>query len=152
MKNLVAYFSASGVTQKAALDLAKVKDADLYEIEPVKKYTSEDLDWTNKNSRSSIEMKNKSSRPEIIKKDLDVDLYDTVYVGFPIWWYTAPTIINTFLETYNFKNKKIVLFATSGGSRFCDALKDLKVSVDSSNEIVEGKILNYYSTIELKNL
>ncbi|MBP5444822.1 MAG: flavodoxin [Acholeplasmatales bacterium] len=152
MKSLVAYFSASGVTKKAALDLAKAKDADLFEIEPVKKYTSEDLDWTNKSSRSSIEMNDKSSRPEIIRKDLDVDLYDTIYVGFPIWWYTAPTIINTFLETYNFKNKKIVLFATSGGSRFCDSLKDLKVSVDSSNEIVEGKILNYYSTIELKNL
>ena len=152
MKSLVAYFSASGVTKKAALDLAKAKDADLFEIEPVKKYTSEDLDWTNKSSRSSIEMNDKSSRPEIIRKDLDVDLYDTIYVGFPIWWYTAPTIINTFLETYNFKNKKIVLFATSGGSRFCDSLKDLKVSVDSSNEIVEGKILNYYSKIELKNL
>ena len=152
MKNLVAYFSASGVTKKVAIDLAKAKDADLFEIEPVEKYTSEDLDWTNKNSRSTIELKNKSFRPEIVKKELDVDLYDTIYVGFPIWWYTAPTIINTFLEAYPFKNKKIVLFATSGGSRFCNSLKDLKVSLDSSNEIVEGKILNYYSTTELKSL
>ena len=88
----------------------------------------------------------------MIKKDLDADLYDTIYVGFPIWWYTAPTIVNTFLETYNFKNKKIVLFATSGGSRFCNSLKDLKNSVDESSEIVEGKILNYYSFEELKRL
>ena len=152
MKNLVAYFSASGVTKKVALDLAKAKDADLFEIEPKEKYTSEDLDWTNKNSRSTIEMKNKSFRPEIVKKDLNIDLYDTIYVGFPIWWYTAPTIVNTFLETYNFKNKKIVLFATSGGSRFCNSLKDLKNSVDESSEIVEGKILNYYSFEELKRL
>ena len=152
MKNLVAYFSASGVTKKAALDLAKAKDADLFEIEPKEKYTSEDLDWTNKNSRSTIEMNNKSFRPEIVKKDLNIDLYDTIYVGFPIWWYTAPTIINTFLEAYPFKNKKIVLFATSGGSRFCNSLKDLKTSVDPGNEVVEGKILNYYSTAELKSM
>ena len=152
MKNLVAYFSASGVTKKVANDLAKAKDADLFEIEPEEKYTSEDLDWTNKNSRSTIEMNNKTLRPEMVKKDLDVDLYDTIYVGFPIWWYTAPTIVNTFLEAYPFKNKKIVLFATSGGSRFCNSLKDLKASVDPSNEVVEGKILNYYSTAELKSL
>ena len=152
MKSLVAYFSASGVTKKVAIDLAKAKDADLFEIEPKEKYTSEDLDWTNKNSRSTIEMKNKSFRPEMIKKDLDVDLYDTIYVGFPIWWYTAPTIVNTFLEAYPFRNKKIVLFATSGGSRLSNSLKDLKESVDPSCEIVEGKILNYYSSIELKSL
>ena len=152
MKSLVAYFSASGVTKKAALELAKAKDADLFEIEPVKKYTSEDLDWTNKNSRSTIEMKNKSFRPEIVEKELNIDLYDTIYVGFPIWWYTAPTIVNTFLETYKFKNAKIILFATSGGSRFCNSLNDLKKSIDSSCEIVEGKILNYYSFEELKSL
>ena len=152
MKNLVAYFSASGVTKKVANDLAKAKDADLYEIEPVEKYTRADLEWHDKNSRSTIEMKNKSFRPKMVKKDLDVDLYDTIYVGFPIWWYTAPTIVNTFLEAYPFKNKKIVLFATSGGSRFCNSLKDLKASLDPSNEVVEGKILNYYSAAELKSL
>ena len=152
MKSLVAYFSASGVTKKAATDLAKAKDADLFEIEPKEKYSDEDLNWGNKQSRSSIEMNNKSFRPEIINKELDIDKYDTIYVGFPIWWYTAPTIINTFLETYKFKNAKIILFATSGGSRFCNSLKDLKPSVDSSCEIVEGKILNYYSSVELKNL
>ena len=152
MKKLVAYFSASGVTKKVAIELAKAKDADLFEIEPTVKYTNEDLDWTNKNSRSTVEMKNKSIRPEIVVKDLDVSLYDTIYVGFPIWWYTAPTIINTFLETYKFKNAKIVLFATSGGSRFCNSLKDLSSSVDSSCEIVEGKILNYYSFEELKSI
>ena len=97
-------------------------------------------------------MNNKSFRPEIVKKDLNIDLYDTIYVGFPIWWYTAPTIINTFLEAYPFKNKKIVLFATSGGSRLSNSLKDLKGSVDPSCEIVEGKILNYYSSAELKSL
>ena len=152
MKELVAYFSASGVTKKVANDLAKAKGADLFEIEPTTLYTKDDLNWHDKNSRSSVEMNNKSIRPEIVKKELDMSLYSTIYIGFPIWWYTAPTIVNTFLESYDFKNKKIVLFATSGGSRFCNSLKDLKKSVDDSTEIVEGKILNYYSTDELKRL
>lgn len=152
MKKLVAYFSASGITKKVAMDLAKAKDADLFEIEPKEKYSKDDLNWSNKQSRSSIEMNNKSFRPEIVIKDFDVSLYDTIYVGFPIWWYTAPTIVNTFLETYKFKNAKIILFATSGGSRFCNSLNDLKKSIDSSCEIVEGKILNYYSFEELKSL
>ena len=152
MKELVAYFSASGVTKKVANDLAKAKGADLFEIEPTTLYTKDDLNWHDKNSRSSIEMNNKSIRPEIVKKGLDMSLYSTIYIGFPIWWYTAPTIVNTFLESYDFKNKKVVLFATSGGSRFCNSLNDLKKSVDDSTEIVEGKILNYYSTDELKRL
>ena len=152
MKALVAYFSASGTTKKVAIDLANAKNADIFEIEPVKKYSKDDLDWHDKFSRSSVEMNNKSFRPEIIKKDLDINLYDTLYLGFPIWWYSAPTIINTFLETYKFKNTKIILFATSGGSRFCNALADLKKSIDSSCDVIEGKILNYYSQVELKNL
>ena len=115
-KKLVAYFSASGVTAKAAGKLAKAADADLFEIKPVQPYTRADLDWMNKKSRSSVEMSNPDSRPEIGNKIPDMGQYDTVFVGFPIWWYVAPTIINTFLESYDFTGKKIATFATSGGS------------------------------------
>ena len=115
-KKLVAYFSASGVTAKAAGKLAKAADADLFEIKPVQPYTRADLDWMNKKSRSSIEMADKSSRPEIAEKVSNMADYDVIFVGFPIWWYVAPTIINTFLEQYDLSGKKIVLFATSGGS------------------------------------
>lgn len=149
MKKLVAYFSATGTTKRAALDLAKAINADLYEIEPKEKYTSADLDWTNKNSRSSLEMKDKSSRPELSNTDAHIEDYDVIYVGYPVWWYTAPTIINSFLESYDFSNKKIVLFITSGGSSFGSAVNDLKVSVSSNCEIVEGKKLNRYSKDDL---
>ena len=115
-KKLVAYFSASGVTAKLAKALAEAAGADLFEIQPAVPYTSADLDWMNKKSRSSVEMSNPDSRPEIKNKVPDMGQYDTVFVGFPIWWYVAPTIINTFLESYDFSGKKIVAFATSGGS------------------------------------
>lgn len=115
-KKLVAYFSASGVTEKMAKTLAEVTGADLFEIQPVVPYTTADLDWMNKKSRSSVEMSNPDSRPEIGNKIPDMGQYDTVFVGFPIWWYVAPTIINTFLESYDFTGKKIATFATSGGS------------------------------------
>ncbi len=150
MKSLVAFFSASGVTAKVASRLAQVADADLYEIKPVKKYTSADLNWQDSKSRSSVEMKDKSSRPEIIVGDVDLSGYDTVYLGFPIWWYVAPTIINTFLESYDFSGKKVVLFATSGGSRFGNTLRELKKSVADSCELVEGKILNHATQDELE--
>ncbi len=114
-KTLVAYFSASGVTKKAAEMVASAADADLYEIAPKVPYTRADLDWMNKKSRSSIEMGDKSIRPEMADSDLDVSGYDKILIGFPIWWYVAPTIINTFLEAHDFSGKKIVLFATSGG-------------------------------------
>ena len=149
MKKLVAYFSATGTTKKAAADLAKAIGADLYEIEPKAKYTSADLDWTNKNSRSTLEMKDKSSRPELSNTDAHIEDYDVVYVGYPVWWYTAPTIINSFLEAYDFSNKKVVLFITSGGSSFGSAVNDLKPSVPSSCEITEGKKLNRYTNEDL---
>ena len=115
-KKLVAYFSASGVTEKMAKTLAEVTGADLFEIQPAVPYTTADLDWMNKKSRSSVEMSNPDSRPEIGNKIPDMGQYDTVFVGFPIWWYVAPTIINTFLESCDFTGKKIATFATSGGS------------------------------------
>lgn len=141
MKKLVAFFSASGVTASVAEKLSKAAEADLYEIKPTVKYTKADLNWMDKKSRSSIEMSNKSMRPDIIKGDVDVSGYDTVYLGFPIWWYVAPTVINTFLEAYDFSGKKIVVFATSGGSGFGNTVAELKPSAPDA-VFVEGKLLN----------
>lgn len=115
-KTLVAYFSASGVTAKLAKRIADETGADLFEIKPAVPYTSADLDWMNKRSRSSVEMANPDSRPEIAEKVSNMEQYDTVFVGFPIWWYVAPTIIDTFLESYDFSGKTVIPFATSGGS------------------------------------
>jgi len=140
-KTLVAYFSATGTTAAAAKKLAEAAGADLYEIKPAVPYTKEDLNWMNKKSRSSVEMNDKSSRPELADKNAAISGYDLVLVGFPIWWYVAPTIINTFLESYDFMGKKIVLFATSGGSGFGRAVEFLKGSCPGA-EIAEGKILN----------
>ena len=141
MRKLVAYFSASGTTAKVAARLVSVAGADIYEIKPEVKYTKLDLNWMDKNSRSSVEMNDKAFRPAIITGDVDVSGYDTVYLGFPIWWYVAPTVINSFLEAYDFTGKKIVLFATSGGSKFGNTLSELQPSAPSAT-IVEGKILN----------
>ncbi len=141
-KNLVAYFSASGTTARVAKEMANASGADLYEIKPAQPYTSADLDWMNKKSRSSVEMSDPNSRPELADKDADIEAYDTIFVGFPIWWYVAPTIINSFLEAYDFSGKKIVLFATSGGSRFGKAVEGLKASVAADTVIVEGKLFN----------
>lgn len=141
-KVLVAYFSASNVTAKAAAKVAEIAGADLFEIKPAVPYTKADLNWMDKKSRSSIEMNDKSSRPEVAEKLENMADYDVVLLGFPIWWYVAPTIINTFLEQYDFSNKKIVLFATSGGSGFGKTVDGLKVSVDPSCTITEGAILN----------
>ena len=150
-KVLVAYFSASGVTRKAAEKLAAAAGGDLFEIEPEIPYTSADLDWMDKKSRSSIEMSDKSSRPAIVKKSLDLSEYDSIFVGFPIWWYVAPTIINTFLESCDFSGKKIILFATSGGSGFGNTVRELQVSAPGA-QIVEGKILNKASEKDLQEL
>ena len=136
-KKLVAYFSASGVTAKVAKTLASAIDADLHEILPVQKYTSADLDWTNKKSRSSVEMNDKSFRPAIANQIENMEQYDVVYVGFPIWWYVAPTIINTFLESYNLEGKVIVPFATSGSSGMGGTNADLKDSCKGA-ELKEG--------------
>lgn len=140
-KKLVAFFSASGVTAQAARSLADAAEANLYEIKPAVPYTNADLDWMNKNSRSSIEMNDKASRPAIADTDAHVADYDVVFVGFPIWWYIAPTIINTFLERYDFSGKKIVLFATSGGSGFGKTVSNLQPSAPNA-KIIEGKLLN----------
>lgn len=140
-KRLVAYFSASGVTKKVAEMVAGAADCDLYEITPKVPYTTADLNWMDKKSRSSVEMSDKTIRPEIAGADLDVSAYDEILIGFPIWWYVAPTIINTFLESHDFTGKKIILFATSGGSGFGNAVKELQPSAPGA-EIVEGKLLN----------
>lgn len=140
-RKLVAYFSASGITKRAAEELTKIMDADLYKIEPLVPYMKEDLDWTNPQSRSSLEMKNSESRPAISTHVEDISNYDVVYIGFPIWWYVAPTIINTFLESYDFDGKTVVLFATSGGSGFGNTVKALQDSVGKSVRILESKVL-----------
>ena len=140
-KKLVAYFSASGTTRKIAEIIAQVAEADLYEIMPKQPYSKADLNWMDKKSRSSVEMSDKKFRPEISNTDVQVEKYDEIILGFPIWWYVAPTIINTFLEKYDFSGKKIVLFATSGGSGFGNTVSELKPSATDA-EIVEGKVLN----------
>ncbi len=147
-KTLVAYFSASGTTAGVAKDLASSIGADLYEIRPAVPYTQSDLNWMDKKSRSSMEMTNKSSRPALADTDANIGAYDTILLGFPIWWYVAPTIINTFLESYDFSGKKIVLFATSGGSGFGKAVEGLKPSVSANTEIIAGRVLNSASEIK----
>ena len=127
-KKLVAYFSASGVTARLAKTLASAVGADLHEIMPKEKYTSADLDWTNKKSRSSVEMNDKNFRPAIANKAENMAQYDIIYIGFPIWWYVAPTIINTFLESYDLSGKIIIPFATSGGSRMGNTNAELEPS------------------------
>ena len=139
-KKLVTYFSASGVTKAVAEKLAQAVSADIYEIAPKVLYTAADLDWRDKTSRSTVEMNDLSYRPEMAEGDVDISAYDTVYVGFPIWWYIAPTIINTFLEKYDWNGKKIVLFATSGGSGWGKTVEKLEDSCKGA-EIVEGKIV-----------
>ncbi len=148
-KSLVTYFSASGITAKYAKNLAGILGADLYEITPAVPYTEADLDWRDKTSRSTLEMQDKTSRPALSDRDADIASCDTVFVGFPIWWYVAPTIINTFLEAYDFSGKTIVLFATSGGSDFGKTLDSLKNSVPAAT-LIEGKVLNRLSAEELK--
>lgn len=140
-KTLVAYFSASGTTAQAAENLAAAAGADIYEIKPAVPYTRADLNWMDKKSRSSLEMNDKSSRPELADTNADISAYDTIFVGFPIWWYTAPTIINTFLESYDFTGKTIILFATSGGSGLGKTAADLAGSCPGA-VIKEGKLLN----------
>lgn len=150
MKKLVAYFSASGVTKSAAEHLAKVAGADLFEIKPAVPYTRADLDWTNKKSRSSVEMNNPGSRPEIAERLSNMEDYDTVFIGFPIWWYVAPTIINTFVESYDFSGKTIIPFATSGGSGMGKTIEVLKPLCPGANW-EKGKMLNRVSDRELED-
>ena len=150
-KILVAYFSASGVTEGVAKQLAGVTGGDLHKIQPEQPYTDADLDWHDKQSRSSVEMKDKSSRPAITNKLANMQDYDVIYVGFPIWWYTCPTIINTFMEAYDFKGKTVIPFATSGGSSIKKTCEDLKTAYPDVNW-KEGKLLNRASKQELNEL
>ena len=140
-KKLVAYFSATGTTANVAKNLAAAAGADLYEIKPAVPYTKEDLNWMDKQSRSSVEMRDPGSRSEIADADAKIAGYDVIFIGFPIWWYIAPTIINTFLEAYDFGGKKLVLFATSGSSGFGKAAESLQPSAPNA-EIITGEILN----------
>ena len=139
MKTLVAYFSASGQTARLAKTIADVTGGDLYEIEPAEKYTSADLNWNDKQSRSTKEMNDASSRPAISGKVADMGQYDTVFVGFPIWWYVAPRIIQTFLESYDFSGKTVVPFATSGGSSMGNTNSVLQKSCSSSTKWKDGR-------------
>ncbi len=150
MKKLVAYFSASGVTKKAAQQLAKTAGADLFEIKPLVPYTHGDLDWTDKRSRSSVEMNDLASRPEIAERLENMAEYDTIFIGFPIWWYVAPTIIHTFLESYDFSGKTIVPFATSGGSGFGRTVDVLKPLCSQTAKWMPGKLLNRTSDKAMK--
>lgn len=149
MKTLVAYFSATGVTKGAAEKLAEVTGGDLYEIQPEVPYTDADLDWQDKQSRSSVEMADLSSRPAIKGKVENLDDYDTVFIGFPVWWYTAPTIINTFIETNDLKGKTVIPFCTSGGSSIKKSAEDLKKAYPDLNW-KEGKLLNRISKEDLE--
>ena len=139
-KTLVAYFSASGVTAKAAFSLAAACGGDLYEIKPAVPYTGRDLNWQDQRSRSSVEMKDPSARPELAAGNLDLTAYNRIFLGFPIWWYTAPRIIQTFLESRDFTGKTMILFATSGGSGLGRTAKDLAPSCPGA-VIREGQIL-----------
>ncbi|MBO5911617.1 MAG: flavodoxin [Elusimicrobiaceae bacterium] len=147
-KVLVAYFSATGTTKRVAENLAKATGAVVYEIKPAVPYTDADLNWRDSNSRSSVEMNNKTSRPEMAADNFSVKEYDTVYLGFPIWWGTAPHIVETFLEKHDFIGKTIILFATSGSSGMGNTDKDLKSSVSASTKIVKGKTLNSNPSVE----
>ena len=138
---LVAYFSASGVTARAAELLAGAVGADLYEIKPAVPYTRADLNWMDKQSRSSVEMQDKSSRPALADTDAPVAEHDVIFLGFPVWWYVAPTILNTFLEAYDFTGHTIVLFATSGVSGLGKSAEGLKGSAPGAR-ILDGKMLN----------
>ena len=149
-KTLVAYFSATGTTMEAATKLAKVANADLHEIVPAVPYTPADLNWRDKKSRSTLEMENKSSRPAIANKVENMEQYDTVFVGYPIWWYIAPTIINTFLEQYDFTGKTVIPFFTSGGSGAGETMRYLRPSAPGANW-VDPKNLNYMGEGEMKS-
>lgn len=149
-KKLVAYFSASGVTKRAAERLAKAAGAEVFEIRPAVPYTDADLNWMDKKSRSSVEMNNPESRPEIAERLEHMEEYDTVFIGFPIWWYVAPTIINTFLESYDFSGKMIIPFATSGGSGLGRTVEVLKPLCNQTTKWLPGKMLNRVSDKQLE--
>ena len=150
MDPLIAYFSATGTTAKAAKALAEAVGGELYEIRPAVPYASADLNWTDKGSRSSVEMRDKGSRPALRDTDAPVSGHDVIFLGFPVWWYVAPTLLNTFLEAYDFTGKTIVLFATSGGSGLGKSAAGLRPSAPGA-KILDGRMLNgRLSVAELK--
>lgn len=149
-KTLIAYFSASGVTAQAAKEMADAVGADLYEIRPEQPYTSADLDWMDKNSRSTLEMNDPASRPAIAEPVQDMGQYDTVLVGFPIWWYVEPRIVDTFLESYDFSGKTVIPFATSGGSGMGKTEAVLHVLCPDGVNWKSGKMLNGYDRAQME--
>lgn len=150
-KILVAYFSASGVTKNAAEKLAKAANADLFEIKPVRPYTDADLNWMDKKSRSTVEMNDLSSRPEIATKCENMGSYDVVFVGFPIWWYVEPRIIDTFLESYDFSEKTVIPFATSGGSGLGKTSENFKIILGANTTVKDGKLLTRASETDVSD-
>lgn len=146
-RKLVAYFSASGITAKVAENLAETIGADIFEIKPATPYTKADLDWRDKQSRSSIEMSDSTSRPKIATWRDNMSEYDTIFIGFPIWWYVAPKIVNTFLESYDFGGKTIIPFATSGGSGMGNTNESLRLSAMGA-KLLQGKVFHADSTAE----
>ncbi len=149
-KTLVAYFSASGTTAKVAKDLAAATGADLFEIEPEKPYSNADLNWQDKKSRTTIEMNDESCRPTIASEVADMGAYDMVFVGFPVWWYVEPRIIDTFLETYDLTDKMVVPFATSGGSGLGQAPKRMQALVPDARVLAGGLLNGHPSQAKLK--
>lgn len=145
-KILVAYFSASGETERLARTIAQTTGGDLHEIEPAVRYTAADLDWNDKRSRSSVEMNDPSSRPAVAGRVGNMDAYDVVFVGFPIWWYVAPTIVSTFLEAYDFSGKTVVPFATSGGSGLGGTESILRACCSSATTWKPGKRLSSHAS------
>ena len=150
-KILVSFFSASGLTKDVASKIANVIGGDLFEIEPVNKYTKEDLDWNNRDSRSSIEMNDPSRRPEVKNKVSNLSDYDTVLIGFPVWWDLAPTIINTFIEENNLENKKIYVFATSGGSSVNNSFNTLKNTYSNLNFVSAKRLTSNVTENDVTN-
>ena len=147
-KTLISYFSATGTTKRVALKLSEILKADTFEIEPLINYTSEDLDWTNNESRTTIEMKDENSRPKIKSKVSNINDYNKIIIGFPVWWYKEPTIIDTFIEENDLTNKEVYIFVTSGGSSFAGSLKHLKEKYTNIN-FVSGKTLNNIDESEI---
>lgn len=144
-KVLVAYFSAGGTTSKAAAKLAKVVGADLFEIVPEHLYTKADLNWQDKNSRSSVEMNDRNSRPAIKLRVENMEQYEVIFVGFPVWWYREPSIIDTFMESYDFSGKKVVPFCTSGGSGLGSTSENLQALAKGA-KVLEGKRFSFMTT------
>lgn len=150
-KTLVAYFSATGTTESVAKAIAKIENAELLKIQPTKEYTDEDLDWRNKSSRSSQENDNTKARPEFVKAKDNLDAYDVIYIGFPIWWNVPPRIINTFIEAYQLKGKTVIPFATSGGSDISNSEKVLKEDYPEINW-EQGKLINTNNIEDIETL